>query len=86
MKKKLFTTVLLIQLLLLFTAPAIAQNNTAPQWSKGIVWYQIFPERFSNGDPNNDPKVHDQNGAYPFDDTSPFQIHPWTSDWYQLQT
>ena len=30
-------------------------------------------------------KVADQNGAYPFDDTSPFQIHPWTSDWYQLQ-
>ena len=30
-------------------------------------------------------KASDQNGAYPFDDTSAFQIHPWTSDWYQLQ-
>ncbi|MBK8087008.1 MAG: alpha-glucosidase C-terminal domain-containing protein [Chitinophagaceae bacterium] len=63
----------------------VAQNNVAPQWSKGIVWYQIFPERFNNGDLANDPKVTDQNGAYPFDDTSAFQIHPWTSDWYQLQ-
>lgn len=63
-----------------------AQTNFTPEWSKGIVWYQIFPERFNNGDPTNDPKVTDQNGAYPFDDTSAFQIHPWTSDWYQLQS
>src|SRR3712207_9214478 len=62
-----------------------AQKDFTPEWSKGIVWYQIFPERFNNGDPGNDPKATDQNGAYPFDDTSAFQIHPWTSDWYQLQ-
>lgn len=61
------------------------QHDFTPTWSKGVVWYQIFPERFNNGDPTNDPKVTDQNGAYPFDDTSAFQIHPWTSDWYQLQ-
>jgi len=62
-----------------------AQQKFTPEWSKGIVWYQIFPERFNNGDLTNDPKASDQNGAYPFDDTSAFQIHPWTSDWYQLQ-
>lgn len=27
----------------------------APQWVKETVWYQIFPERFANGDPSNDP-------------------------------
>lgn len=75
----------LVQTLLLFTLPGITQKDFTPQWSKGVVWYQIFPERFNNGDPRNDPKASDQNGAYPFDDTSPFQIHPWTSDWYQLQ-
>lgn len=64
---------------------AFAQKDVTPDWSKGVVWYQIFPERFCNGDSSNDPKVSDQNGAYPFDDTSDFQIHPWTSDWYQLQ-
>lgn len=26
-----------------------------PQWVKETVWYQIFPERFANGDPSNDP-------------------------------
>lgn len=25
------------------------------QWARGIVWYQIMPERFRNGDPGNDP-------------------------------
>jgi len=27
-----------------------------PEWSKGCVYYQIFPERFCNGDKSNDPK------------------------------
>lgn len=26
-----------------------------PQWAKETVWYQIFPERFANGDKTNDP-------------------------------
>ena len=24
-------------------------------WQDSAVWYQIFPERFRNGDPSNDP-------------------------------
>src|SRR2546423_774926 len=28
---------------------------TTPDWAKYAVWYQIFPERFRNGDPSNDP-------------------------------
>ncbi len=74
-----------LQTCLLFSIFVTAQQKFTPEWSKGIVWYQIFPERFNNGDLTNDPKASDQNGAYPFDDTSAFQIHPWTSDWYQLQ-
>lgn len=27
----------------------------APEWVKNTVWYQIFPERFANGDVENDP-------------------------------
>ncbi|MCC3151614.1 glycoside hydrolase family 13 protein [Hymenobacter sp. BT770] len=78
--------VLLAGLVLLASAlPGRAQADFTPDWSKGVVWYQIFPERFSNGDPRNDPKVTDQNGAYPFDDSSAFQIQPWGSDWYKLQ-
>lgn len=67
---------------------AVSQNKNefVPQWAKKVVWYQIFPERFHNGDTNNDPTVKDIEGAYPHDITSPWQIHPWTSDWYELQS
>lgn len=83
-KNQLFIGSLFLQIFI-FNLPVVAQKDFTPQWSKGVVWYQIFPERFNNGDPTNDPKVIDQNGAYPFDDSSAFQVHPWTSDWYQLQ-
>lgn len=29
---------------------------TTPDWAKETVWYQIFPERFHNGNPDNDPE------------------------------
>ncbi|MDF2484459.1 MAG: ThMA [Herbinix sp.] len=29
---------------------------SAPDWVKDTIWYQIFPERFANGDMTNDPK------------------------------
>ena len=58
---------------------------TVPEWAKKAVWYQIFPERFRNGNPENDPTLEDLRGAYPHDLSEPWQIHPWTSDWYKLQ-
>ena len=58
---------------------------SVPQWAKQAVWYQIFPERFCNGDPSNDPTLESIRGAYPQDLTPPWQIHPWNSDWYELQ-
>jgi cyclomaltodextrinase / maltogenic alpha-amylase / neopullulanase len=56
-----------------------------PAWARGITWYQIMPERFRNGDPNNTPEASDQKYAWPHDHTSPLQLHPWGSDWYRMQ-
>lgn len=28
----------------------------APEWVKDTIWYQIFPERFGNGDPSLNPE------------------------------
>ncbi|GAA0367035.1 glycoside hydrolase family 13 protein [Alkalibacterium iburiense] len=28
----------------------------APEWAKKTIWYQIFPDRFANGDTSNDPE------------------------------
>ncbi len=56
-----------------------------PEWAQGAVWYQIFPERFRNGDPANDPTFRDTFGSWPHDTLSAWQRSPWTADWYQLQ-
>jgi glycosidase len=30
------------------------EKHATPDWAKGLVWYQVFPERFRNGEPAND--------------------------------
>ncbi len=42
-----------------------------PSWAMGAVWYQIFPERFRNGNPLNDP-----HGPGVF-------MMKWDADWYK---
>lgn len=36
-----------------------------PPWVKDAIFYQIFPERFANGDPRNDPPKTEPWGALP---------------------
>lgn len=59
--------------------------ENVPPWAKEAVWYQIFPERFNNADPSNDPQPGDMEGAWPYFVPDGWQNHPWTSDWYKLQ-
>lgn len=56
-----------------------------PDWAKDVVWYQIFPERFHMGHKNVFPKLEDLEGAYPHDLENPWLLHPWCSEWYELQ-
>lgn len=60
-------------------------HDWVPHWAKQVVWYQIFPERFRSGHQDINPSLTDIEGAWPHDQTSPWQVHPWTSDWYTLQ-
>lgn len=41
-----------------FCFPFLNENDVfnAPEWVKDTVWYQIFPERFSNGNPSLNPE------------------------------
>jgi len=55
------------------------------KWAQDAVWYQIFPERFYNGDKSNDPTAESLVGVWPWEDQEEWEITPWTSDWYQLQ-
>ena len=62
-----------------------AAIENVPSWAKEAVWYQIFPERFWNGDTSNDPTLKDLEGGWPHFKPEHWQIHPWTSDWYKFQ-
>ncbi|AFC33611.1 NplT [Paenibacillus mucilaginosus 3016] len=43
---------------------------TAPEWAKSAIFYQIFPDRFANGDLENDPEGTEQWGDTPTTDNS----------------
>ncbi|MDX2246645.1 MAG: glycoside hydrolase family 13 protein [Bacteroidia bacterium] len=64
-------------------------NNTdsntfpVPEWAKEVVWYQIFPERFRNGDPTNDPTPHDIEQGMVDPVPADWKITPWGWDWYK---
>lgn len=44
-----------------------------PQWAKGAVFYQIFPDRFCNGDPDNDVKDRE----YAFNGHPSIHVKDW---------
>jgi cyclomaltodextrinase / maltogenic alpha-amylase / neopullulanase len=79
-----------LSLLLLQTVQVSSKNTNSdfrnvPEWAKRAVWYQIFPERFRNGDPSNDPRVEDIFGAWPHETPAQWNISKWGGDWYALQ-
>lgn len=60
------TTNQLALLLLVVTAMGAAQQKSfVPDWVKDAVFYQIFPERFANGDTTNDPPNVERWGGTP---------------------
>ncbi|MEY3481672.1 MAG: hypothetical protein RIQ71_2447 [Verrucomicrobiota bacterium] len=59
---------------------AFATKPDPREWQREAVWYQIFPERFRNGDPSNDP-VRDSLGGKEWAPDS-WRLRAWTSDWY----
>ncbi|MDG5766131.1 glycoside hydrolase family 13 protein [Balneolales bacterium ANBcel1] len=56
-----------------------------PDWAVDAVWYQIFPERFRNADPSNDPVPERIGDPHSWGLGAPdgWEISPWTGDWYQ---
>ena len=68
-------------LLIVISVSVFPQKEKVPFWAKGVVWYQIFPERFANGDTTNDPdaeKVFINNRKIP----EGWEISKWTSNWF----
>lgn len=80
-----FILLLVFAVSMIHAQPKKNDFSSVPAWAKEAVWYQIFPERFFNGDKSNDPKPIDLAGGWPYEVPAGWQIHPWTSDWYKLQ-
>jgi glycosidase len=77
--KKVFRLVSFFAIVHLLAGVASAQQTSAsspPHWAREAIWYQIFPERFRNGDPSNDPML----------DIPSWKIKDWGSDYYKMDT
>jgi cyclomaltodextrinase len=83
--------IVLLTFLLGFLTQLLAQNsqtklNEPPSWAKNSIWYQVFVERFNNGDKSNDPKP--ENMDVPFmkiKTPEGWSVTPWTWDWYKRE-
>ncbi|HKK41151.1 MAG TPA: alpha-amylase family glycosyl hydrolase, partial [Bacteroidales bacterium] len=64
------------------TLPVDSSLASVPVWAKNAIWYQIFVERFRNGDRANDPTPEDMYGSYPEKIPADWEITPWGHDWY----
>ncbi len=70
---------IILYFILIFSS-SFAQDRL-PLWAKGVVWYQIFPERFANSDPTNDPEAEK---VFINQKTIPegWTVNRWTSNWF----
>ena len=63
-----------------------APFDQPPEWSRNAIWYQIFVERFENGDSSNDPRPIEMAGSYPGFVPPGWKITPWGHDWYEQES
>lgn len=68
-------------------SPAEPDSFTQPPaWAQDAIWYQIFVERFHNGDTTNDQKPIDM--ATPYLNNYPpagWSTSEWTGDWFEQE-
>lgn len=60
-------------------------TRETPAWAADAIWYQVFVERFRNGDPSNDPTAHDIIGFTDQPAPEGWRPTPWGHDWYRQE-
>ncbi len=73
-------TTALVGVFLVARAHAQGGAVAKPAWAAEAIFYQIFPERFRNGDPKNDPTRDSL--ETPVMAGADWKISPWNADWY----
>ncbi|MBF9239910.1 DUF3459 domain-containing protein [Hymenobacter sp. BT683] len=82
--KSFLNNLLLAAALSGFALETDAQPVAAPPaWAQNVVWYQIFVERFANGDPANDPKPENMKAGSSAAIPADWRTTPWTHNWYE---
>src|SRR5581483_4518588 len=71
---------LLLNGFVLFAQDAETAAKFATDWARDAIWHQIFPERFRNGDPKNDPTRASL--EWPITPSEKWHVTRWTGDWY----
>ena len=66
--------------LIVQTGRAADSAINPPTWAGEAIFYQIFPERFANGDTKNDPTRDSL--ELPVSPEPAWRISSWTADWY----
>jgi glycosidase len=54
-------------------------------WAREAIWYQIFVERFRNGNPNNNPSRETCEGALVDSLPLDWSLTPWGHNWYEQE-
>lgn len=89
MLSKLLFVVLFVLLVaqgILRSQPSKTAYRQPPKWAADAIWYQIFVERFNNGDPKNDPTAADIQASTDFFALpEKWTVTPWTQDWYRQE-
>lgn len=74
--------ILILLIVFIFPSAANFSQTNFTGWAEGIVWYQIFPERFANGDSTNDPTV-DKVLINSMKNPEGWSVRRWTSNWFE---
>ncbi|PKP16548.1 MAG: alpha-amylase, partial [Bacteroidetes bacterium HGW-Bacteroidetes-22] len=86
MKKYLYAFMFLTAGACTVSQKAEPDTTIPPAWAKNMVWYQIFPERFANGDTTNDPTIASiTTPSASFHVPDDWALTPWTSDWFTME-
>jgi len=86
MKKYVYVLVLLAASACNVSQKPKPDTSVPTEWAKNMIWYQIFPERFANGDTTNDPtiaSISTPSASFPVPDD--WALTPWTSDWFTME-
>jgi len=59
--------------------------SDVPEWAQEAIWYQIFVERFRDGDPSNQPTLETIAGSWPHNKPDSWKPTRWIQDWYEME-